>query len=236
MAYEPMMINPLPVRRILRRPRRRKGRNPTLAVIGNPQEVAEMNPRRRRRRGLRRDAFGRFLPRRRNDPDPNPRRYRRRARRSRPVYRVVHRLVRGRRRRNPAVLPTMQTVAGIAIGALVVRAVVPRVTRMIPIPFLQTGWGQVISTVALGGAAAYAVGAMAGRRWGTVVWQGAVAVAAVTAADLIAGPPAPAALREGEETMSLGAYTDSARLALADGTAEVVDSTPSMSYYVGAEA
>ena len=193
--------------------------------VGNPGGK-KMSTRRRRRRSGARDRFGRFLKSRAH----NPRRRRRVARRrhsyrSNPRRRSYARRRFTFRRRNPAagsLIPstsTVGTIAAIAIGAIVVRAITPRITSLIPVPQLQVGWGAVVSTGIVGMAASWAVSKFLNKSWGRAVMAGTVAVVAVEASDLvIPALPAPSAGEYG----SVGAYIGATPLGAGPGGEESV--------------
>lgn len=97
---------------------------------------------------------------------------------------------------------TVVTVVTVAVAAVVIRTVVPRVIAFVPVKALQTGWGAVAATAGIGLLGAWGIGKLAGARWGQMVMGGAVAVSAVMAADLIAPVGArPATVSDGGDVI-----------------------------------
>jgi len=172
---------------------------------------------RRRHKGgrrMRRSASGRFLK-----ASHNPSRRRRVSRRQRssnPRRPRPHFLKRIMTRRNPLGFPDFQTIGGIALGAVVVRMVTPRVTRLVPIAFLQSGWGQVVATLAVGAGLSWGANKFLGGKWGSAVLAGAIASAGVQAADLVVPGGVARVGAYDDEPVAVGAYD--APTQLADGT------------------
>jgi len=176
---------------------------------------------RKKRYGLRRGRKGRFVSskshrrvkhnpiRRRRSHKRNPRRTSRSF-----FHKVMH-----RSRRNPLGFPDFQTIGGIAVGAIIVRAITPRVTSLIPGAagtFLRAGWGSVLSTVVVGGGISWAAAKFLGAKWGSACMAGTIAVAGVQAADLVI-PKLPAPVNADEISADeISAYDQPTQLA--DGT------------------
>ena len=192
---------------------------------------------RRKRRGLRRNRHGRFVKgsavrAARRNPVRRHRRsirrsHRRHARRN-PVRSMFRRIV---RRRNPLGFPDFQTIGGIALGAIVVRAVTPRVVSFIPGKvgtFLMSGWGAVVATAAVGAGLSMLAKKFMGEKWSSAVMSGTIAVAGVQAADLVI-PKLPGSVSA--DTMApLSAYDQATQLA--DGTS-ISTGDEGMAAYMG---
>jgi hypothetical protein len=186
---------------------------------------------------MKRDRHGRFLKRhRRSARRHNPARASRRRntaamasnprRRRRSGYVVRHSVV---RRRNPVFpFPDLAMVGGVALGAVVMRAAAPQITRLVPVGAIQGGWGNVAWNLALGYGLGWATGKVAGRKWGDAVTMGAVALVAVQAADLMLAPAGKPLGEEGDPGLNF--YGGNPQLG-ADGEGNFADTSAGVGFY-----
>jgi hypothetical protein len=139
------------------------------------------------------------------------------------------------RRRNPLGFPDFQTIGTIALGAILVRTVTPRVASMVPGKIgamAMSGWGSVVATLVVGSGLSWVANKFAGSKWGTAVMTGAIAVAGIQSADLIV-PRLPAPVSADEISAGeIEAYDQATQLA--DGTTiSSGDEVTSVGSYMG---